>query len=121
MKVLIVEKKELAEFLSNFLKNNSKLKFEVEILNLSLPNVNWLDCLEKDYNLILVELSRVNSSFNPIQFIMEMKERYPLTKIIGLSSRRIGFLDKLWFISLGVDEVVEKPFDLEDLEKVLGI
>jgi DNA-binding response OmpR family regulator len=109
-KLLIIEdNQEILAGLYNFL---TKRKFEVATASDGLEGLRMFEAEEKRFDLIITDLVMPNIS--GIGVISIIKEKYPDTPVIAITG--MGEHPEALAIEANADVVIEKPFDLTELE-----
>jgi DNA-binding response OmpR family regulator len=113
-KLLIIEdNQEILAGLYNFL---TKRKFEVVTASDGLEGLKMFDTDKEGYDLVITDLVMPNIS--GIGVITIVKEKYPDTPVIAITG--MGEHPEALAIEANADIVIEKPFDLTELENQIA-
>ena len=109
-KLLIIEdNQEILAGLYNFL---TARKFQVSTASDGLEGLKLFETEKKGYDLVITDLVMPNIS--GIGVISILKERYPDTPVIAITG--MGEHPEALAVEANADIVIEKPFDLAELE-----
>jgi DNA-binding response OmpR family regulator len=113
-KLLIIEDDQ--EILSGLYSFLTKRKFEVVTASDGLEGLKMFEAEKKRFDLIITDLVMPNVS--GIGVISIIKEKYPDTPIIAITG--MGEHPEALAIEANADVVIEKPFDLTELENQIS-
>ena len=112
-KLLIIDdNKEILDALCEFL---SKKKYDISSANNGLEGLKYLDKAQQGFDVVITDL--IMPDISGVALISIIKKRYPDTLVIAITGW--GEHPEALATEAEADLVMEKPFELSELEKSL--
>ena len=112
-RILVVDDEENLTF--SLYQNFIMADFEGEVMTASSGDMAWEKLSEKNYNVVLTDISMPGMS--GIQLLEKIKAKTPATKVVVMTAYPDNF--KVEALDKGADGFLEKPFDNKEVRRLI--
>ena len=112
-RILVVDDEENLTF--SLYQNFIMADFEGEVMTASSGDMAWEKLSEKNYNVVLTDISMPGMS--GIQLLEKIKAKTPNTKVVVMTAYPDNFKEEA--LDKGADGFLEKPFDNKEVRRLV--